>query len=112
MKVSVIGRCLYIFSHIIAKIRNECCTESFYFFINYRSFFFSDPIDCDDVEDHCHLSWIIRHQSHLLRSIEWWEDDGTYTPAKCSNGTAFDDLNPDSFNQCPDQAPGRPICIY
>ena len=49
-----------------------------------------DPFDCKT--DPCHLAWLLRDNRELLDNI-----DG----AACSNGTLFEDLNPDSFKQCP-----------
>ena len=49
-----------------------------------------DPIDC--VSDPCHLAWLIRDNRNLLKVV-----DG----ATCSNGTGFEELDPDGFQNCP-----------
>jgi hypothetical protein len=54
------------------------------------SFNFKDPFDC--AADLCHLAWLIRDNRKLLKVI-----DG----ATCSNGTAFEQLDSDSFQNCP-----------
>lgn len=53
-------------------------------------FLFLDPIDCTN--DLCHLSWLIRDNPTLLIAVY----KGT-----CSNGTTFEQLNPDGFANCP-----------
>ena len=49
----------------------------------------ADNFDCSD---HCHLAWLIRDNPHLLVSVYG---------ATCSNGTAFNALNPNGFTNCP-----------
>ena len=51
--------------------------------------FILDPFDC--VSDLCHLSWLIRDNPDLLKSV---------TGGRCSNGTKFEQLNPNGFNNC------------
>ena len=46
-----------------------------------------DPFDCD-----CHLAWLIRDNRELLPYLD---DTGT-----CSNGTTFEDLDPNGFADC------------
>lgn len=45
-----------------------------------------DLFTCD-----CHLAWLIRDNSNLLKAVEG---------GACSNGTAFNQLNPDGYNDC------------
>ena len=67
-----------------SKLRNGNLWVSFE--VNYR--FAADPIDCES--DPCHLTWLVRDNRHLLNPIA----DG-----RCSNGTRFDDLDPNTI--CP-----------
>ena len=48
----------------------------------------TDPFDCSD----CHLTWLIRDNRRLLPAVY----KGT-----CSNGTRFEDLNPNGYENCP-----------
>ena len=48
-----------------------------------------DPFDCES--DPCHLAWLIRDNRDLF---------GRLDDARCSNGTLFNQLDPDGFNQC------------
>ena len=60
----------------------------------FSIFFFKlkqiDPIDCET--DFCHLAWLIRDNRDLLPAV---------AAGVCSNGTAFEDLNPDGYKSCP-----------
>ena len=47
-----------------------------------------DPIDCRD----CHLTWLIRDNRHLLTKVYG---------GQCSNGTSFEELDPQGFADCP-----------
>ena len=47
-----------------------------------------DPINCAD----CNLAWLIRDNRRLLKNV-------LYTT--CSNGTRFEDLNPNGYRTCP-----------
>ncbi len=50
-----------------------------------------DPFDC--YLDPCHLAWLLRDNRNLL--------NGFYNPPECANGTAFEDLSPSLFQDCP-----------
>ena len=49
---------------------------------------YADPIDCSD----CHLAWLIRDNRNLISALI----DG-----QCSNGTRFEDLDPNGLADCP-----------
>ncbi len=49
----------------------------------------TDPIECD-----CHLAWLIRDNRDLLNATK---------SSGCSNGTRFEDLNPEGFVDCDPQ---------
>ena len=49
-----------------------------------------DPIDC--VTDFCHMAWLVRDNRQLLSAIRF---------GYCSNGTAFNQLNPGPYINCP-----------
>ena len=49
-----------------------------------------DPFDCE--RDPCHLAWLIRDNRDLLGRLS-----GNTT---CSNGTTFEQLNPNEFDEC------------
>ena len=53
-------------------------------------FIFSDRFDCES--DPCHLAWIIRDKRKLLAQVAF---------GVCSNGTAFEELDPNAFSHCP-----------
>ena len=48
-----------------------------------------DPIDCES--NHCHMAWLIRDNRNLLPAVYL---------GQCSNGTAFEDLDPNGYNDC------------
>lgn len=45
-----------------------------------------------DHSDPCHLAWIIRDNRNLLPAVYL---------GQCSNGTTFEDLDPNGYNDCP-----------
>ncbi|KAI9554339.1 hypothetical protein GHT06_019611 [Daphnia sinensis] len=47
----------------------------------------NNPFVCDD----CHLSWLIRDKRHLLKRVH---------NGRCSNGTLFENLNPQGYDHC------------
>ena len=49
-----------------------------------------DPIDCES--DLCHMAWLIRDNRNLLPAVNL---------GQCSNGTIFEDLDPNGYNDCP-----------
>ena len=48
-----------------------------------------DSFDC--TSDPCHLSWFIKDNRHLLKAVSF---------AYCSNGTRFEDLDPNAYSKC------------
>ena len=48
-----------------------------------------DPIDC--TTDYCHMAWLIRDHPNYLSNVRY---------SGCSNGTRFEDLNPNGYNDC------------
>ena len=49
-----------------------------------------DPIDCES--DPCLLAWLIRDNRNLLPAVYL---------GQCSNGTVFEELDPNGYNDCP-----------
>ena len=52
--------------------------------------YIKDPIDCES--DPCHLAWLLRDNRDLM---------GPIYRATCSNGTEFENLDPNAFANCP-----------
>ena len=59
--------------------------------VRFKQLMFGTRIVTFDCSD-CHLAWLIRDNRKLLPSVE----QGT-----CSNGTTFDQLDPNGFAECP-----------
>ena len=63
--------------------------------LHYHSIFYTlfnlytDAIDCSG----CGLSWLIRDNRRLMFRVD--------NTATCSNGTNFNDLNPEGYRECP-----------
>ena len=61
----------------------------FYYQLSCQTYtLYTGPIDCSN----CHLAWLIRDNRNLLQASY----KGT-----CSNGTTFENLNPNGFSNCP-----------
>ena len=69
----------------------------------------SDPFDCSG--DPCHIAWIVRDNRILLQFLRSHYLQKT-SSASCSNGTSFDQLDPNGFNQCEQQIPGKFLRYY
>jgi hypothetical protein len=50
----------------------------------------TDAFDC--VNDPCHLAWLVRDNRNLLSTVQ---------QGKCSNGSSFDQLDVNEFQNCP-----------
>ena len=51
----------------------------------------TDAIDCES--DPCHLAWLLRDNRQFLNAL---------LQASCSNGSAFDQLDPTGYDGCPE----------
>ena len=60
------------------------------YILNYEFEYITDPIDC--TSDPCHMAWLIRDNPSLMRHVYY---------ANCSNGTRFEDLDRNGYNNCP-----------
>ena len=71
------------------EIKSSRFSNNLYFVFKGNFFLFeTDPIDCSD----CHVSWLIRDNRHLISAVHG---------GKCSNETAFQELDPLGYADCP-----------